>query len=124
MANAYLYFNAFIYAAFALWCSLDPTQTARAVGYETLSRSGLSEYLVVYGGLELGLAFFFVWCARKGMQRAGLAFSLALYAPIVVYRLVTVAHHWPVAPLTLGTGVLEIVLLVGAVAAWRSVRAQ
>jgi hypothetical protein len=124
MANAYLYFNAFLYAAFALWCTVAPTDTAFAVGYETLSRSGLSEYLVVYGGLELGLAFFFVWCAKTGMQRAGLAFSLALYAPIVAYRLATVAHQWPVASITLFTGILEIVLLLGAIAARRGLRAQ
>ncbi|MEO7433480.1 MAG: DUF4345 domain-containing protein [Dokdonella sp.] len=123
MATIYLYFNAFIYAALALWCTLAPTDTAVAVGYETLSRSGMSEYLVVYGGLEFGLALFFVWCVHSGMQRAGVAFSLALYVPIVLYRFATVIHQWPVASITLGTGILEIVLLLGAIVAWRSVRA-
>jgi hypothetical protein len=120
MANPYLYFNAFIYAAFAIWCTLAPTDTAFSVGYTTLSRSGMSEYLVVYGGLEFGLAAFFFWCARAGMQRAGVTFALALYTPIVLYRVSTVVHQHPVAPLTLFTGILEIVLLLGALAAWRS----
>lgn len=122
MANPYLYLNAFIYAIFALWCTYAPTDTAAAVGYTTLSRSGLSEYMVVYGGLEFGLALFFFWCVRSGMQRAGVALALALYAPIVVYRFATVAHQWPVAPITLGTGILEVVLLLGAIAAWRGLR--
>ena len=38
------------------------------------------------------------------------------------YRIATVAHQWPVAPLTLFTGILEIVLLAGAVVSWRSLR--
>ena len=120
MASFYLYFNAVLYAVFALWCTLAPAQTAKAVGYDLLSRSGESEYLVVYGGLQLGLALFFFYCARVGEQRIGLVLALALYAPIVAYRCVTVARQWPVAATTLGTGVLEIALLLGAAAVlWR-----
>lgn len=123
MASAYLYFNAVLYTVFALWCTIAPAQTAKAVGYDALSRSGESEYLVVYGGLQLGLAIFFFYCARAGEQRVGLILALALYAPIVLYRCITVAWHWPVAPTTLGTGILEIALLLGALAAWWRFRA-
>ncbi|MEO5561112.1 MAG: DUF4345 domain-containing protein [Dokdonella sp.] len=122
MASVYLYFNAILYAVFALWCTFAPAQTAQAVGYAALSRSGESEYLVVYGGLQLGLALFFLYCARADEQRIGLILALALYAPIVLYRCVTVARHWPVTPTTLGTGVLEIALLLGALAAWWRLR--
>ena len=122
MASIYLYFNAFIYAIFALWCTLAPAQTAKTIGYDMLSRSGASEYLVVYGGLQLGLALFFLYCARAGEQRLGLILALALYAPIVAYRIVTVARQWPVSTTTLGTGALEIVLLLGALAAWWRLR--
>lgn len=123
MASFYLYFNTILYAVFALWCTFAPAQTAKAVGYDALSRSGESEYLVVYGGLQFGLALFFYYCARAGEQRTGLILALALYAPIVLYRCVTVARQWPVAPTTLGTGVLEIALLLGALAAWWRLRA-
>jgi hypothetical protein len=38
-----------------------------------------------------------------------------LYAPIVLYRLVTVGRFWPVSSLTLGIAGLEGALLLGAV---------
>lgn len=123
MLNAYLYFNAGLYAVFALWCTLAPTRTAQSVGYESLSRSGLSEFLVVYGGLELGLGLFFVYCVHAGAQRAGLAFAVLLYGPIVVYRIATVARQWPVASTTLLVGMLECALLAAALALWWRQRA-
>ncbi|MET0225195.1 MAG: DUF4345 domain-containing protein [Dokdonella sp.] len=118
MVNLYLYFNAGLYALFALWCTLAPTRTAQGVGYAALSRSGVSEYLVVYGGLQLGLGLFFLYCAQAGAQRIGLVFALLLYAPIVVYRAATVARQWPVGITTLGVGSLELLLLLGAFSLW------
>lgn len=113
MTRFYLYLNAALYLAFATWCTLAPSQTAQGLGYAALSASGYSEYLVVYGGMELGFALFFVYCARRA-PRLGLVFSLCLYAPIVVWRWPTVAAHWPVSSTTLATGVLEVALLAAA----------
>jgi hypothetical protein len=116
MSAVYLYLNAAIYALFAVWTTLSPEQTAFIQGYEVLANSGRSEYLVVYGGMELGFAAFFVWTAlAPGLQRAGLVFALFLYVPIVAYRMVTVAHYWPVSGTTLVVAGLEIILLLWAV---------
>lgn len=65
MVTLYLYFNAALYALFAAWCTFAPSQTAKSVGYETFSRSGVSEYLVVYGGLQLGLGIFFSTAQKR-----------------------------------------------------------
>lgn len=118
MLEVYLYFNAALYAVFALWCTFAPARTAATVGYAALSRSGVSEYLVVYGGLQLGMGLFFFYCAYAGLQRAGLAFALFLYVPIVLYRVVTVARQWPVDSATLMVGTLEALLLISALALW------
>ena len=118
MTRFYLYLNAALYLAFAAWCTLAPAQTAQGLGYAALSASGFSEYLVVYGGMELGFALFFVYCARRA-QRVGLVFSVCLYAPIVAWRWPTVVAHWPVSSTTLATGALEIVLLAVAMALLR-----
>lgn len=118
MVTLYLYFNAALYALFAAWCTFAPSQTAKSVGYEAFSRSGVSEYLVVYGGLQLGLGIFFFYCAKAGNQRVGLAFALAIYGPIVIYRWATLARQWPVAATTLFVGLLETVMLLGALALW------
>ncbi len=117
MIAAYLYANAALYAVFAVWCTLSMTKTSRNLGYETLSASGRSEYLVVYGGLQVGLAAAFWYCAsHASMHRAGVLLALALYVPIVVYRGITVARFWPVRGLTLGVAALEVALLAAGLA--------
>ncbi len=117
MTAIYLYANAALYAAFALWITLSPWKTSVAIGYESLTSSGRSEYLVVYGGLQLGLAAFFALLAvNVQMHRLGLLFSVCLYVPIVLYRLITVGRFWPVESTTLIVGALEVVLLVAAIA--------
>lgn len=115
----YLYVNAALYAIFAIWITLQHATTSSNLGYETLSNSGRSEYLTVYGGLELGLAAFFAYTAMNSQYaRLGLLFALCLYVPIVAYRIVTVAKFWPVKPMTLYVGGLEAVLLIVGVVLW------
>jgi hypothetical protein len=74
--------SGFTAALFALWRTFAPTQTAKTVGHDLLSRSGESGYRVVHGG---GPALFFR-CARASEQCVGLILALTLYAPIVVCR--------------------------------------
>jgi hypothetical protein len=116
MVALYLYVNAALYLLFAAWTTLSPWVTATNIGYTSLSSGGRTEYLVVYGGMEIGFAAFFAWTAASaGLQRAGLVFALFLYVPIVLYRSVALWRFWPVPATTLATAGLEIVLLVWAV---------
>lgn len=120
MVNAYLYLNAILYLLLAGWCTFAPTKTAAAVGFVQLSRSGQSEYLVIYGGLQLGMAFLFAWFAYTQQPRNGLVVALAFYLPIVVYRCATLVKWWPVEPTTLALAVVEwVFLLAGAALLWR-----
>ena len=115
MTKLYLSVNAVLYLALAVWCTLKHQQTSAASGYLTLNESGHSEYLVVYGGLQLGLAIFYAYLAlRPEYASLGVIFSVILYAPIVLYRVITVTSHWPVNTVTLGTGGLELTLLIWA----------
>jgi len=123
MAKAYLWFNAALYALLAVWCTLLPAQTAAAVGYVGLDRTGQAEYLVIYGGLQLGMAFLFGYFARTGQLRTGLLLALAFYVPIVLYRSASLLRLWPVGPTTTGLAAFEIVLLLAAVVLWRRQRA-
>jgi len=116
----YLYLNAILYVLFAAWCTLEPGSTSTNIGFLDLSIGGKSEYLVVYGGLQWGLAIAFWLLARDAANwKIGMLLSIALYAPIVAYRLVTVARFWPVPSLTLATGTLELGLLIAALAIYR-----
>lgn len=85
---AYLWLNAVLYAAFAIWCTIAPEKTAAGVGFTFRSGSGRSEFIAVYGGLEFGVALFFALCAIKpALTPAGVWFGLLFYAGIVAFRL-------------------------------------
>ncbi|HET7842713.1 MAG TPA: DUF4345 domain-containing protein [Xanthomonadales bacterium] len=115
MVAAYLYLNAGLYLLLSLWCSLRWRDTSRALGFTTLSHSGQSEYLVVYGGLQLGLAIGFFLLARDpALHRFGMLFSLALYAAIVAFRVPTAIAFAPVGPTTWMVAGLEVLLFAGA----------
>lgn len=59
MINLYFWVNALLYCLFALWCTFRKEQTSLASCFTGINNSGWSEYLVIYGGLQLGLAAFF-----------------------------------------------------------------
>lgn len=120
MTAAYLWLNTALYIIFAIWMTLSPWRTATAMGFEQLAPSGRSEYLVIYGGLQFGLAAFFgIAAASTSMHRTGVLFAVCLYAPIVLYRVITVWRFWPVKGLTLTVALLEIGLLLGALVLFR-----
>lgn len=118
MVAFYLRASAVLYAGFAAWCTLAPERTSRAAGYVALDAAGRSEYVVVYGGLQIGLALCFAWLAAHGMSRLGLQFAMTLTTPIVLFRLVTLWRNWPVGSTTVALAGLEVALLAAAVALW------
>jgi hypothetical protein len=116
MTKFYLLFNAVLYAAFALWCTVKWGQTSQASGYLSLSNAGRSEYLVIYGGLQFGIAAFYACTALNPQYQAiGIVFSLCIYAAIVLYRLTSLWLFWPVGHVTLFLAGMETLLLVGAI---------
>jgi len=119
MTVVYLGFNALLYAVVGAWCTFAADRTARALGYASLDRAGQSEYLVIYGGLQLGLALAFALFAwNESFHRAGLLFALCLYGGIVVFRAATLWMYGPVPALTWAIAALELLLLLGAGALW------
>lgn len=121
MLKAYFAVNALLYFGLALLCTFKHSETARGTGYIDLNNSGHSEYLVIYGGLQLGLAFFYAWLWRDpDSARLGVIFSVLLYAPIVLYRGCTIFLYRPVSGITLGTAALEVTLLLWGALLWRT----
>ena len=120
MTTIYLYFNAAMYLLFSIWCSVASTSTAQALGFAQLTRSGATEYLTVYGGLQLGLAIIFGWTAWSGELRFGLIVALALYVPMVLWRIAGASMNWPVENSTLYVAGLELAMLVAALLLWIS----
>lgn len=115
----YLLINAALYLLLAIWCTVKPTSTATGSGYVALNNSGNSEYLVIYGGLQLGLAAIFAYLGFNAeYHRLGLLMALMLYIPIVLYRGVTILLYKPVGTVTLAVGALEAILLIVALILW------
>lgn len=119
MIRAYLLANAVLYVLFAAWCTLAPEKTASAIGLKLESPSGRSEFITVYGGLEMGLAVFFALAGLKpAMHEAGLLFALCLYGAITIWRVPTLVAFRGIGPLTFATAGLELVLAIVAGALW------
>jgi len=119
MIRAYLFFNAALYVLFSAWCTFAPDKTAAGIGLAFRSGSGRSEYITVYGGLQLAMAIFFgIAGLRSEFRVAGLIFALCLYASLVAFRLATIATIPGLDRMTYFTGGLELVLGAAAAVLW------
>lgn len=108
-----------MYAVFALWCAISLDKTSANLGYTALSNSGRSEYFTVYGGLQWGLGLAFAYFAMKPeLHRVGVVFALALYAPIVLHRVISLLRFGAVETMTKTVAGLEVAMLVLAVVLW------
>jgi hypothetical protein len=117
MVTIYLYVNAALYAIFAAWCTIMPDKTASALGLSFRSGSGRSEYITVYGGLEAGVALFFLFTAmRPQLREAGLLFAILFYACLVLWRIPTLLFIPGIQRTTYGFAAGELALLIAAVA--------
>jgi len=75
------------YLALSVWCTVRPSSTADSVGLSLKPGSGQSEYLVIYGGLELALGLFFLWPLRSPRVELDVLLSCAvLHGILVLYR--------------------------------------
>lgn len=78
-----------IYLLLALWCSLAPGATSRSVGFTLQGGSGHSEFLVVYGGLELALGLIFLWPLwQKAVTHYALTVCVIVHGCLVLFRCV------------------------------------
>jgi hypothetical protein len=115
------------YVLLAVWCIVKPTSTASAVGFELRPGSGESEYLTVYGGLQLGLGLFFLWpLFRHETALTVLLCCLLVHGAIVVFRTVGFIRYSGIGMTTLALAAVEWCILLGSVAffVWGDVRSH
>ncbi len=102
-----------LYLALAAWCSLSPAVTSQKVGFELKPGSGQSEFLVVYGGLELGLALFFLLpLVRSEFLTASLLCCLVVHACLVLFRTASFFLYHGLSPMTYQLAVGEWIILI------------
>ncbi len=76
-----------LYLGLAIYCVVAPQQASEAVHLDRLGPGGKSEFLVIYGGLELALAAIFLlpWTGLIS-DRQALVIFLIVHAILVVFR--------------------------------------
>ena len=87
MERIFLSLVGLVYVLLAIWCSVAPGKTSQTVGFEIQPGSGQSEFLVVYGGLELALGLIFLLpLARSDHTLFSLQACLVVHACLVLFR--------------------------------------
>lgn len=103
-----------LYLYLAIWCSVRPESTSKLVGFELQQGSGQSEFLTVYGGLEFGMALFFLLpLIRPASTRDSLLCCLLIHAGLVAFRSAGFLLYSNIQPMTwkLAAGEWAILLL-------------
>lgn len=87
MMRFFLTLIGIIYVLFAIWCAVAPDATSQAVGFIVKPGSGQSEFLTVYGGLELALGIVFLWpLYQKEVTRFSLYVCMIVHGCLVLFR--------------------------------------
>jgi hypothetical protein len=93
LSRGLLWFAAVAFAGFGLAFSLFPRQIAESIGISLRTDSARTDFVATYGGLEIGVAAFLAYCARRdelvslGLTAGGYAlagFGLARLAGVLV----------------------------------------
>lgn len=117
MIRYFLTAVAALYVSLAAWCSLQPAHTSKSVGFSLQGGSGQSEFLVIYGGLELAMALVFLlpWL-RPNFLESSLWACVIIHGCLVLFRSVSFALFREIQPMTyqLAAGEWVIFLLAAA----------
>jgi hypothetical protein len=107
------------YLVLAFWCAVDRMGTSAWLGYSFAEPTAVSEYLVVYGGLQFSLGVFFLLAAiLEQFTLSALVLSIILHVTLLTVRIITILSIEGV-----GTGA-KVMFGVEAVAALLSVLAM
>ena len=87
MVRVFLTAIGLLYFWLAAWCSFQPAETSGLVGFQLRPGSGQSEFLTVYGGLELGLALTLLWpLIQSSATRLALLNCTLIHGCLVLFR--------------------------------------
>ncbi len=121
MARVFLTFVGVAYILLGLWCAIMPEQTSNAVGFSLQSGAGDSEFLTVYGGLEIAIGSIFLWPI---LARTEISFSLTscliIHGFLVLFRTI---GFFIFSGIPVGTQYLaatEWLILIGSIACYLS----
>ncbi len=124
LARVFLVVVGVLYAGLAVYCAVAPQKAADTVGLELKGGSGRSEFLTVYGGLEMGMALFFLLAAwRPEHSRSAVLACLAIHACLVLFRGASFAMFDGITTSTYKLAVGEWLIFLASIAVWWKGRA-
>ncbi|MES2885933.1 MAG: DUF4345 domain-containing protein [Pseudomonadota bacterium] len=115
LPSFYFAFNAALFLAAGIYCLLARATVPLRLGFADLDESGYSEFITVYGGMQIGIAAFFGYLATQpGVQSVGLVFSVLFYGGIATLRVVSLLRFRHLHTLTYKLAAGEVLLLLSA----------
>lgn len=116
IAKIFLTLVGMMYLGLAVWCSVSPAVTSDKVGFDLKPGSGQSEFLVIYGGLELGLALIFLLpLVREDYLTSSLLACVLIHACLVAFRTVSLFLYSDIPSMTYKLAIGEWVILILAI---------
>lgn len=124
IARAVLLVTAIVFAGFGLWLLIYP-EAVSTLGVELLNPSARIEIRSFYGGLEIGLGAFLLYCARSPsleLLKAGLLAAGLALGGVSIGRLFGFLVDGQPMPLVLIFTALEVGGALFNLMAWASIR--
>lgn len=98
-------------------CSIKMEETAEKVGFILISGKGQSEFMTVYGGLEIAMGIFFLLpLFFKEHTKSALLFAVILHLGLVVFRSIAFMKFSDIAPFTYQLAIGEWIIFVAGCA--------
>ncbi len=121
MARIFLAIVGAAYLVLAGWCALMPDKTSRAVGFSLQTGSGQSEFLTVYGGLQLAIGLAFLWPLLRPSDVAfPLFLCLLIHGCLVAFRTLSFMLYNGIPTTTFALAATEWIIFIGAAAlSWK-----
>jgi FtsH-binding integral membrane protein len=117
VAKAFLAVVGMLYLGLAAWCSIDPATTSNKVGFELKPGSGQSEFLVIYGGLELAMCLMFLApMVRHDYLTVSLLACVLIHACLVAFRTASFFLYTDISSMTYKLAIGEWIILIAGVA--------
>jgi len=98
-----------------------PDKTSRGVGFTLQTGSGQSEFLTVYGGLELAIGIAFLWPLYRPSEVVfPLFLCLLIHGCLVAFRTTSFVLYSGIPTTTFALAATEWIIFVGAaILYWR-----
>lgn len=109
LGRAVVAITALAFAGIGVWALASPQGALGTVGVAARDAAGVVELRAMYGGLQLGAALFFGWCAADADRlRTGLAATATLIGGLGGVRAAGLVLDRPDSPLLYVFAVLEL----------------